>query len=229
MPTVRISAHVILWPKCCACCLAPAQTTLETSATRVTGIKVIHTDRKSWPVPCCSRCLPHVQAWRELPGRVLALERERDSIFARASADPEPPEETEAEVELSEARSAESAARLRVVMFRVLFWGLMALVALLALFVLLCISLCGGSPAFIVVFAFLGALAVIVGAVFFLAGRQSRQALRRASWEVEGAAARVEEEAPARVAELRRLHPLFGTTQISRRKRPRHGWPSCDG
>lgn len=60
--SVNVSARVLRWPPCCACCLRPADAYLEASHTRVTGVRVIRTDARSWRVPYCKNCLRHVDA-----------------------------------------------------------------------------------------------------------------------------------------------------------------------
>jgi hypothetical protein len=66
MYCVQISARIISWPRVCACCCQPADTSVEVSSTRVTGKKVIHTQTKSWDVPYCRRCLAHIEAGKAL-------------------------------------------------------------------------------------------------------------------------------------------------------------------
>jgi len=62
MRLVEISARLIRWPNCCACCCGPADTSVEISFTRSTGVKVIREQTKSWRVPYCTRCLGHIDA-----------------------------------------------------------------------------------------------------------------------------------------------------------------------
>jgi hypothetical protein len=53
---------LIQWPQICACCLGRADDVYQTTHTRVTGKKVIHTDSRWWKVPYCSNCLDHMDA-----------------------------------------------------------------------------------------------------------------------------------------------------------------------
>lgn len=59
MPIVHISARLIHWPPCCACCCGPREITVPTEATRVTGTQVIHEETRGWNVPYCERCVDH--------------------------------------------------------------------------------------------------------------------------------------------------------------------------
>ena len=59
MPTVKISAKIIRWPECCACCCGRADTREDATAVRTEGKRVIRTQAKSWPVPYCRGCQDH--------------------------------------------------------------------------------------------------------------------------------------------------------------------------
>ena len=60
MPRVQISAqYLIHWPKHCACCMGPAETTVEASAVRVTGKKIVKRDERGWLIPYCHGCVNH--------------------------------------------------------------------------------------------------------------------------------------------------------------------------
>jgi hypothetical protein len=62
VPTVRISANVIHWPRLCPCCSANADASVEVTSTRHTGKRVIRSQTKGWQVPYCRACLRHVNA-----------------------------------------------------------------------------------------------------------------------------------------------------------------------
>jgi hypothetical protein len=64
MYQVRVSAHIIRWPRNCCCCGAPARNSYRARFSRVTGRRVIRTHEKWWDVPCCGRCLDHLDAAR---------------------------------------------------------------------------------------------------------------------------------------------------------------------
>ena len=56
---VRVSARILYWPRCCACCCGVATGTRAATATRTTGKRVIKTQGKYWPIPYCDQCLEH--------------------------------------------------------------------------------------------------------------------------------------------------------------------------
>ncbi len=62
MHRVDISARLIDWPRNCPCCLRPADTKIDVSATRITGVKVIRELTKTESVPYCRKCLSHMNA-----------------------------------------------------------------------------------------------------------------------------------------------------------------------
>ncbi len=66
MECVEVSARILHWPQCCACCSGPSDTWVEVSYTRYSGVEVIRTQTKSWKVPYCNRCLAHMKASKDL-------------------------------------------------------------------------------------------------------------------------------------------------------------------
>jgi hypothetical protein len=59
---ISVSARLLSWPKCCACCGWASNTTHQAAFTRTTGKRVIRHDTRSWNVPYCRSCLSHVAA-----------------------------------------------------------------------------------------------------------------------------------------------------------------------
>ncbi|HEY1188815.1 MAG TPA: hypothetical protein VGE74_14265, partial [Gemmata sp.] len=66
MYRVALSARIIRWPDYCACCCGPADTSVEITFTRVSGVKVVRTQTKGWRVPYCTRCLDHIRYSKRL-------------------------------------------------------------------------------------------------------------------------------------------------------------------
>jgi hypothetical protein len=73
MPRVQISARLIRWPTVCACCCAPARESEAAVARRHKGVRVVRVEEKSWPIPYCSRCLDHREAFADLKRAKRAL------------------------------------------------------------------------------------------------------------------------------------------------------------
>jgi len=69
---IKISARIISWPACCACCGQPADSEVEVSHERTTGKKVQKTATKTWRVPYCSACIEHKNDY-EAAGSALLL------------------------------------------------------------------------------------------------------------------------------------------------------------
>jgi hypothetical protein len=58
---IIIRGREIRWPPCCACCLAPAETTLEQEARKTTELIVARVERSARiRVPYCRACAQHV-------------------------------------------------------------------------------------------------------------------------------------------------------------------------
>ncbi|MCY0989421.1 hypothetical protein OV203_19935 [Nannocystis sp. ILAH1] len=62
---VHVSAKLLKFPHRCACCGGVPDTEFTAAAVRVTGKRVIRTDKRTWGIPYCSACVAHV---RLLPG-----------------------------------------------------------------------------------------------------------------------------------------------------------------
>jgi hypothetical protein len=60
--SIKVSARILHWPEVCACCLGPADSTLDASHTRVTGVRVVRENTRVWPIPYCQRCRDHIAA-----------------------------------------------------------------------------------------------------------------------------------------------------------------------
>lgn len=79
---VKISAHIIHWPKTCACCGGSAETAVQVTHERTKGVRVVRTEEKSWHIPYCLRCLGHITAKTKLEN----LQRETSRTVAEADA-----------------------------------------------------------------------------------------------------------------------------------------------
>jgi len=66
VPWIEISARIIRWPPLCACCCRVADTSIEVSHTRSSGVKVVRHQTKSWDIPYCAKCFDHIDAARAL-------------------------------------------------------------------------------------------------------------------------------------------------------------------
>lgn len=64
MPVVKISARLIHFPLVCPCCMERADTTVELSAVRERGVRVVRSEEKGWEVPYCQQCLRHIHLER---------------------------------------------------------------------------------------------------------------------------------------------------------------------
>ena len=65
---IQVSAHLLTWPRLCACCSRPATTDVAPSYTRVSGKRVVRTNTRSWRVPVCATCAEHSSIYGRTTG-----------------------------------------------------------------------------------------------------------------------------------------------------------------
>jgi len=68
---VDVSGHQFVFPAQCACCGAPADSTLTVSASRSRGTRVVHTTTRCWDFPYCVRCVHHASIYASAAGKSL--------------------------------------------------------------------------------------------------------------------------------------------------------------
>jgi hypothetical protein len=74
----QISARILTWPRMCACCGRPSDTTMRASACKSSGKRVVTATTSWWEVPHCSECVQHVERYQKAVefnalGAVLAI------------------------------------------------------------------------------------------------------------------------------------------------------------
>jgi hypothetical protein len=75
---MQISARVLSWPHCCACCGGAADSHLRAVASKSKGKRKVVTTSSWWEIPYCHRCIEHVSRLRRarsipLAGLVVAI------------------------------------------------------------------------------------------------------------------------------------------------------------
>lgn len=70
---IAVSAKQLDMPPLCACCGAPSSTTIQVSATRIEGKRVIRTRTSAWNFPSCMRCAGHDREWPTASGLAVLV------------------------------------------------------------------------------------------------------------------------------------------------------------